>query len=68
VSALGWRPEEPWFHLFRIDVGDVTLVRYAASGDQHVVRWPSREEFVRRATSATSVGAPEASPDFFTDR
>jgi hypothetical protein len=68
VSALGWRPEEPWFHLFRIDVGDVTLVRYAASGDQHVVRWPSREEFVRRATSATSVGATEASPDFFTDR
>ena len=23
VAALGWRPEEPWFHLFRIDIEDV---------------------------------------------
>jgi hypothetical protein len=68
VSALGWRPEEPWFHLFRIDIMDVTLIRYAQSGDQHVVRWPSRREFVRRQTSATSVGVPEPNPDFFTDQ
>jgi hypothetical protein len=40
VVVLGWRPEEPWFHLFRIDIDDVTLIRYAPSGDQYVARWP----------------------------
>jgi hypothetical protein len=65
VSALGWRPEEPWFHLFRIEIEDLTLIRYAQSGDQHVARWPSRTEFVRRETSPTSVGAPEPNPNFF---
>jgi hypothetical protein len=65
VAVLGWTPEEPWFHLFRIDIEDVTLIRYAPSGDQHVARWPAREEFVRRETSATSVGEPEPVSDLF---
>jgi hypothetical protein len=65
VAVLGWRPEEPRFHLFRIDIEDVTLIRYAPSGDQHVARWPSRTEFVRRETSATSVGPPEPVTDLF---
>ncbi len=65
VAVLGWRPEEPWFHLFRIEIEDLTLIRYAPSGDQFVVRWPSRTEFVRRATSATSVGPPEPVDDLF---
>jgi Pyridoxamine 5'-phosphate oxidase len=65
VAVLGWTPEEPWFHLFRIDIDDVTLVRYAPSGDQYVTRWPSRTEFVRRATSATSVGSAEPVVEFF---
>jgi hypothetical protein len=56
VAVLGWQPEEPYFHLFRIEVADVTLIRYAPTGDQHVARWPSGEEFIRRATSPTSVG------------
>jgi hypothetical protein len=68
VSGLGWMPEEPWFHLFRIDIEDLTFIRYSPSGDQQVVRWPSRQEFVRRETSATSVGPPEPNPDFFDDR
>jgi hypothetical protein len=68
VAVLGWRPEEPWFHLFCIDIEDLTLIRYAESGDQQVVRWPSRIEFVRRETSATSVGRPEPHPEFFADR
>ena len=59
VSVLGWQPEEPYFHLFRIDVLDVTYIRYAPNGDQHVARWPAGVEFVRRVTSATSVGPPE---------
>jgi hypothetical protein len=65
VSVLGWRPEEPWFHLFRVDIGDLTVVRYASNGDQYVARWPSRIEYVRRETSATSVGPPEPHPDIF---
>jgi hypothetical protein len=68
VSALGWRPEEPYFHLFRIDVSDVTFVRYHPNGDQQVARWPARVEFVRRATSATSVGDPEPLSDLFGPR
>jgi hypothetical protein len=65
VSALGWRPEEPYFHLFRIDISDVTFIRYHPSGDQQVARWPARVEFLRRATSATSVGDPEPMSDLF---
>jgi len=66
ASELGWRPEEPYFHLFRIDVREVTFIRYLApGGDQHVARWPSRTEYLRRATSATSVGDPEPISDLF---
>jgi hypothetical protein len=50
VAVLGWSPEEPWFHLFRVEIDDVTLIRYAQTGDQYVARWPDRAEFVRRAT------------------
>lgn len=59
TDALGWSPEVGRFHLFEVDVGDVTSIRYAESGDQHVTSWPPGREFVRRATSATSVGDPE---------
>jgi hypothetical protein len=60
VVALGWQPQEPYFHLFRVDIGDVTYIGYDDDGDQHVARWPSGDEFVRRATTATSVGPPQA--------
>jgi hypothetical protein len=63
VEVLGWRPEEPWFHLFRINIADVTVIAYAANGDQVVARWPQGDEFVRRAISPTCVGAPEPSLD-----
>jgi hypothetical protein len=68
VSGLGWRPEEPRFHLFRIDISDVTFIHYDPNGDQHVGRWPSREEFVRRVTSATSVGDRQPMSDLFQTR
>jgi hypothetical protein len=59
-DELGWRPVVGRFHLFDIDVDDVTFIRYDhETGDQHVVTWPPAKEFVRRATSATSVGPPE---------
>jgi hypothetical protein len=63
VAVLGWQPEEPWFHLFQVDLTDITYVRYASNGDQHVVRWPPSSEFVRRATSPTSVGPAETVRD-----
>jgi Pyridoxamine 5'-phosphate oxidase len=63
VAALGWQPVEPWFHLFVVDVAEVTSISYAGDGDQHVARWPAGVEFVRRATSPTSVGDPEPVSD-----
>lgn len=65
VAVLGWRPQEPYFHLFRVEIADVTFIRYGVTGDQHVARWPPGTEFVRRATSPTSVGAAEAVLDLF---
>jgi hypothetical protein len=63
-SRLGWEPQPGRFHLFRIDVEDVTFIRYDdATGDQYVTRWPAGIESVRRATSPTSVGEPEPHAD-----
>jgi hypothetical protein len=63
--VLGWRPQEPYFHLFQIDISDVALIRYEANGDQYVARWPERTEFVRPATSPTSVGPADPVVDLF---
>jgi hypothetical protein len=60
ADELGWRPEPGRFHLFAVDITEVTVIRYdAATGDQFVARWPSNREFVRRGTSATTVGVAE---------
>jgi len=61
AADLGWSPEPGRFHLFAADIDQVTFVRYdpGGSGDQHVAMWPPGREFVRRGTSATSVGDPE---------
>jgi hypothetical protein len=60
VSAvLPWSPEVGRFHLFRVDIDDVTVLRYDnATGDQFLTRWPAGTETVRRGTSATSLGEP----------
>jgi Pyridoxamine 5'-phosphate oxidase len=64
ADALGWRPEPGKFHLFSVDIADVTFMRYVdATGDQHVTRWPPGREFVRHATASTMVGAPEPAQD-----
>ncbi|MDQ4024584.1 MAG: pyridoxamine 5'-phosphate oxidase family protein [Actinomycetota bacterium] len=58
--TLGWSPEVGRFHLFSVDIDDVTFIRYdPETGDQYVARWPDGREFVRRGTSATSLGPPE---------
>jgi hypothetical protein len=60
---LGWMPVPGRFHLFRIEIEDVTFIRWAGANDQYVTRWPAGTEFVRRGTSATSVGPPEPYAD-----
>jgi hypothetical protein len=60
AATLGWSPEPGRFHLFAVGIGEVTFIRYDdATGDQHVARWPPPREFIRRGTSATSLGEPE---------
>jgi hypothetical protein len=59
----GGSPEVGRFHLFRVDVAEVTFIRWDdANNDQYVTRWPAAQEYVRRGTSATSNGAPEPYP------
>jgi hypothetical protein len=64
AAALGWNPEPGRFHLFAVQIGQVAFVRYDdATGDQHVAMWPPPREFIRRGTSATSLGDPEPATD-----
>jgi hypothetical protein len=43
-----------------VDVGDVTYIGYdEATGAQHVARWPAGEEYLRPATTPTSLGPRE---------
>ena len=62
--ALGWKPEVGQFHLFAVDIDHVSYLRYDdATGDQFVTQWPPGREYVRRGTTATSVGQPEPRVD-----
>ena len=66
-QALGWTPVPGEFHLFSVDIADVSYLRYDdATGDQYVSMWPPPREFVRRGTSATMVGAPEPRTEYLT--
>jgi hypothetical protein len=63
-ASLGWAPEPGRFHLFGVAIGAVTFIRYDdATGDQHVAQWPPAREFIRRGTTATSLGEPETIRD-----
>ena len=62
-ETLGWRPREPFFHLFRVALQDVSFIRYE-QGNQRVVRWPGGRHVIRRETSPTSVGQAEEQADF----
>jgi hypothetical protein len=60
ADALGWRPAPGRFRLFAVRIDDITVVRYdAATGDQSVTRWPTGGEYIRRATTPTTLGPPE---------
>ena len=57
---LGWTPEVGRFHLYAVDLDQVSYVRYHhATGDQFLTVWPDGVEQVRRGTGATTVGDPE---------
>jgi len=59
-EAIGWDPTPGRFHLFAVDVDEVAFLHYDdATGDQFTVLWPAGKEYVRRGTSATSVGDPQ---------
>ena len=67
-EALGWHPMPGSFRLFAVQISDITLIRYDdASGDQFVTRWPDGGEYVRRGTSATTLGPPEPHHDLLDD-
>jgi hypothetical protein len=56
----GWEPVPGAFHLFWVDVAEVTFIRYEdATGDQFVTLWPAGREFVRRGATPTSLGEPQ---------
>jgi hypothetical protein len=66
AGTLGWRPVPGRFHLFAVAIEHVAFVRYDdASGDQYTAMWPPAREFVRRATTPTSVAAPEPWSELF---
>lgn len=59
-ESLGWDPVPGQFHLFAVEIGHVTYLRYDdETGDQFVTVWPPGREYVRRGTSATTLGKPE---------
>ena len=64
AQALGWKPEAGQFHLFAVDIDHVSYLRYdEPTGDQYVTQWPPGREYVRRGTTATSLGQPESRTD-----
>ena len=65
MTHLGYDIESPvWSHWVRDLAQGHTFIRYdEPTGDQFVSSWPPPREFVRRGTSATSVGEPEPVSD-----
>ncbi|MBO0731103.1 MAG: pyridoxamine 5'-phosphate oxidase family protein [Acidimicrobiaceae bacterium] len=60
AAALGWEPVVGHFALFTIDIDDFTYIGYDPdTGGQHVARWPPSVEYVRPATTPTSLGTPQ---------
>jgi hypothetical protein len=62
VAALGWRPEEPHFHLFCVEIINVTFIRYAQTGDQHVTRWPPGHQPAWEPRNQSSTSFDPSSP------
>jgi hypothetical protein len=60
AAELGWQPVVGQFTLFAVDVTDVTYIAFdSETGAQHVARWPAGVEYLRPATTPTSLGPPQ---------
>ena len=61
ASQLGWQPIAGRFALFAVSIEDVTYIGYDEdTGGQHVARWPAGIEYIRPATTPTSLGPPQS--------
>ena len=60
ASEIGWQPVVGKFTLFAVDIDDVSYIGYDPdTHGQHVARWPADTEFIRPATTPTSLGKPQ---------
>jgi hypothetical protein len=60
ASDIGWQPVVGQFALFAVDIDDVTYISFDPdNGAQHVARWPADIEYLRPATTPTSLGSPQ---------
>jgi hypothetical protein len=60
ATKIGWQPVLGRFTLFAVDIDDVTYVGYdPETHGQHVAQWPAEVEYVRAATTPTSLGPAE---------
>lgn len=60
AEQIGWQPVVGKFTLFRIALGEVAYIGYdPETHGQHVARWPEGVEYIRAATTPTSLGPRE---------
>jgi Pyridoxamine 5'-phosphate oxidase len=64
ANQKDYTPVPGKFHLFRVDIEDITFVRWRGDNDQYLTRWPPGVEQFRRGTSATSNAPPEPYSEF----
>lgn len=61
AADLGWQPVVGRFDLFMIGIVGVTQIGYDPdTHGQHVARWPEGTEYIRPATTPTSLGPRES--------
>jgi hypothetical protein len=57
ATEIGWQPVIGHFTLSRVEINDVTYIGYDPdTHGQHVAQWPAGIEYVRPATTPTSLG------------
>lgn len=60
AEEIGWQPVVGRFTLFRVELDEVTYIAYdPQTHGQHVARWPQDVEYLRPATTPTSLGPRE---------
>lgn len=65
---LGWEPVPGRFHLFAVDIDQITFISYdPVAESQYVAMWPPGREFVRPHDTPTSLGDPEPVSDLIQD-